>query len=60
MDIKLCFTSEAARILRCNEQTARQWADSGKVSVVRTAGGVRLFDRAELERLAADRAVKAG
>jgi excisionase family DNA binding protein len=61
MDIKasLCFTSEAARLLKVNEMTVRKWADTGRISVVRTPGGVRVFDRAELERLAADRAVKA-
>ena len=54
----LCLTSEAARVIRRSEGTARRWADSGVLHVVRTAGGLRLFDRAECERVAAAREKK--
>jgi excisionase family DNA binding protein len=53
----LCLTSEAARVLQVNEATARRWADAGRLTVQRTRAGVRVFDRQELERLAAARAV---
>jgi len=51
-----CLTAEAARLLRVGEGTARRWADEGKLHVVRTAAGLRVYDRRELERVAAERA----
>lgn len=41
--------SEAARLLGVHPSTARSWADSGKLSVHRTAGGHRRFLRSEIE-----------
>ncbi len=53
-----CLTAEAARLLRVGEGTARRWADEGKLTVVRTPSGLRVYDRAELERVAAEFATK--
>jgi len=52
------LTGEAARVLRVGEGTTRRWADTGKLHVVRTAAGLRVFDRRELLRVAAERAAK--
>ena len=38
-----------------NPQTIRNWADSGRLPSIRTAGGVRLFRRADVKRVAAER-----
>ena len=54
-----CLTSEAARLLRASEDSVRRWADAGLLRVVRTAAGLRVFDREELERFAAEREAKA-
>jgi excisionase family DNA binding protein len=53
-----CLTSEAARVLKVSADTVRTWADAGRLTVWRTSAGLRVFDRAELERVAADRAAK--
>jgi DNA-binding transcriptional MerR regulator len=45
--------SEAARIFERSESTIRTWADTGRIPSRRTANGQRIFDRAELARLAA-------
>jgi len=54
-----CLTAEAARVLQVAEGTVRRWADEGRITVRRTESGLRVFDREELERLAAERAAKA-
>jgi len=41
--------SEAARLLGVHPSTVRSWADGGKLSVHRTAGGHRRFLRSEIE-----------
>ena len=41
--------SEAARLLGVHPSTVRSWADNGKLSVHRTAGGHRRFLRSEIE-----------
>ena len=53
-----CLTSEAARVLKVGEGTVRRWADAGRLQVWRTSAGLRVFDREELERVAAARAGK--
>jgi hypothetical protein len=53
-----CLTAEAARLLKIGEATARKWADTGRLTVQRTESGVRLFDRQQLEKLAAVRSGK--
>ena len=54
-----CLTSEAARVLGVCADTARRWADTGRLNVRRAGTGQRIFDREELERFAAARAAKA-
>ena len=38
-----------------NPATVRNWADQGRLPVIRTAGGVRLFRRVDVENVLADR-----
>lgn len=45
----------ASRLLGVDPDTLRRWADTGRVRSWTTPGGHRRFDRATLERLAADR-----
>lgn len=47
--------SAAARLLICNESTVRKLADTGSLPFRRTTGGQRLFELADVERLAAER-----
>jgi excisionase family DNA binding protein len=49
-------TSAVARILQVADGTVRQMARRGELPSVSTEGGVRLFNRAEVERLAVERA----
>lgn len=48
--------ADAARVLRVNEDTVRGFANSGALPVERTPGGLRIFRRGDVERLAAERA----
>jgi excisionase family DNA binding protein len=48
-------TTEAAHILLVSAETVRQWADTGRLPATRTGSGMRLFDRADVERLARER-----
>jgi excisionase family DNA binding protein len=52
---KYVMTSEAARIVGVSSETIRAWANSGKLPFVATGRGVRVFDRAVVERIAAER-----
>ena len=52
------LTGETARILKVGERSVRAFADRGILSVRRTPQGLRIFDRDEVLRLAADRARK--
>lgn len=47
--------SEAARQLKVSAQTVREWADHGKLPVMRTSSGQRIFLRTDVERLRAQR-----
>jgi len=49
------LTTEAARILGVSTETVRLWERKGILPAHKTTGGVRLFDRADVERLAAER-----
>lgn len=50
------LTTEASNILGCSQQTVRAWERSGRLRAFKTRRGVRLFDRADVERLARERA----
>jgi excisionase family DNA binding protein len=45
----------ASQLLGVDPDTLRRWSDEGRVQAWTTPGGHRRFDRAKLERLAADR-----
>ncbi len=45
---------EAAQMLGVSVDTVRRWTDQGRVATVRTAGGQRLVDGADLARLAVE------
>lgn len=45
----LLTPAEVAEIFRVNAKTVSRWAQSGKLSVVRTLGGHRRFRRSEIE-----------
>jgi excisionase family DNA binding protein len=47
------LTSEVAQILHVSEGTVRLWERVGRLRAVRTARGVRLFDRDEVLSYAA-------
>lgn len=47
--------SEAARELGISVDTARAWADCGKLAVQRTGSGARIFTRVAIDRVKADR-----
>jgi excisionase family DNA binding protein len=49
----------ASQLLGVDPDTLRRWADDGRVAAWMTPGGHRRFDRAALERLAADRGGRA-
>lgn len=51
----LIFTSEAARILGVSAQAVRLWETNGRLHATKTAGGVRLFVRGDIEQLAQER-----
>ncbi len=57
---RLLGPADAARILGVVPATVRAMALSGRLPpAAMTEGGIRLFRRADVERLAADRAAKA-
>jgi excisionase family DNA binding protein len=55
MDLKL-LTSDVARILDCTPDYVRQLERAGQLHAAKTEGGVRLFDRGDVERFARERA----
>jgi len=50
-DIDFILTSEAARICGVSAQSIRAWERVGRLTAMKTAGGVRLFRRADVEEL---------
>jgi excisionase family DNA binding protein len=51
----LLTAGDVAKLTGVTPSTVRLWSDSGRLSAIRTAGGVRLFDRAEVEQFARER-----
>jgi excisionase family DNA binding protein len=52
---QLLTVSRAARLLEVASETVRAMADTGRLPAVRTTSGVRLFNRHDVEALAAER-----
>jgi excisionase family DNA binding protein len=52
------LTNEAAVILGVSAETVRFWERTGRLPAVKTSGGVRLFNRCDIERLASEREAK--
>ena len=57
--LDLILTTEAAQIAHVASETIRLWERTGRLAAIKTSGGVRLFDRADVERLAQERAAAA-
>lgn len=55
-----CLAAEAARILGVTPATVRLMESRGELPATRTASGVRIFERADVERLAAQRTAEHG
>jgi DNA-binding transcriptional MerR regulator len=55
MENQFLLATDASKILDCSSNNVRQLEKSGKLKAVRTASGVRIFDSAEVHRLAAER-----
>jgi len=53
---ELMTPSDAARILGLSPDSVRALSDSGRLATLRTVSGRRLFRRADVERLANERA----
>jgi len=51
----LLFTGEAARILSVSGETVRLWERAGRIHAMKIGAGIRVFERSEIERLAAVR-----
>ena len=60
MQMDFITTADAARIAKVSEDTIRAWERRGILPATKTPSGLRLFSRADVERLAAERAAKRG
>ena len=54
----LLLTGDVARCLDVSAETVRFWHRVGMLPALKTARGVRLFDRRDVERLAGERAAR--
>jgi excisionase family DNA binding protein len=54
-DADLCLTGDVAKILGCSPSRVAQLARTGRLRHLSTPGGVRLFRRADVARLKAER-----
>jgi DNA-binding transcriptional MerR regulator len=54
----LVTTSRVARTLGLSVARVRQLSDLGRIPCIRTADGWRLYDSADVERIAAERATR--
>lgn len=46
---ELLTPGEVAQLFRVDSKTVTRWAQSGKLNSIRTLGGHRRYDRAEIE-----------
>jgi excisionase family DNA binding protein len=51
----LLLTGDVARILAVSAETVRFWHRIGRLPALKTARGVRLFNRGDVDRLARER-----
>lgn len=52
---ELLSIGDAARLLDVSTSAVKQWSQTGKLPTMRTAGGIRLFRREDVERVAHER-----
>jgi excisionase family DNA binding protein len=57
---QLLTTGDAAKVADVSVETIRRWDRSGKLAAVRTAGGLRLFERAAVLKVVEARRQHAG
>jgi excisionase family DNA binding protein len=55
---QLLTPSEAARLLGISADSVRRLSNNGELPTVKTTGGFRVFKRADVERLAHQRAAR--
>ena len=54
-EAELVTAGDVAKLARVTPATVRMWGQSNRLPMKRTAGGVRLFRRADVDRLMAER-----
>lgn len=52
----LVALGEATRILKCSQELTRRLGDTGELPFIRLGNGHRIYRRADVERLARERA----
>lgn len=57
---RLLMPSEVAAIFRLDPKTVTRWAAAGRLTSIRTPGGHRRFDEAEVLKLIADGTTEVG
>jgi excisionase family DNA binding protein len=60
MDTAPLLTAEVARILGVSSDTVRLWERAGRLSALKTASGVRLFAKHDVEQFARERGAGEG
>lgn len=55
MQMQWVLTNEAAQMIGVSPETVRVWERVGRLPATRTSGGVRLFQREDVERAARER-----
>jgi DNA-binding transcriptional MerR regulator len=58
VELDLITSSDASRIANVTPNCIRLWADAGKLPMIRTGNGIRLFNRADVQALAAERTAR--
>jgi excisionase family DNA binding protein len=51
MSEKLLTPGEVAELFKVNPKTVTRWARAGKITAIRTLGGHRRFDAAEIRNI---------